>query len=348
MTIKSRIFTILTVVAILTCTIIPANATENTEEYIENKETIYFENINVAVKDNEELILTTSTDANIFEKIKANQEIDILDKYFEKYEETEATIAEQMSKGTLYALSYTETPLVYVEDHYERATTSDNSMYSEVDETLRQKYNFSLSTAIIRTGAPNETSGEYTYFGLTTGEWSDHSIFGGKKYPASGMDSIVQTVSDSDMTLNTCGLIVTYLDTNVTGDDSEYVEIQEGEANSGNYLSITNVSPTLIQYEVKDDPFGDLSMSSFILATEYFSQAKNTSRQICSAYTHTWLMMTVDASLQAGAELDLNIGESTEQDGKDIFALDIGLVLVIDPSLSTGKWTIFSFTAFNF
>ena len=361
MTIKSRIFTILTIITMLTCTIIPANASQNTDEYIEYTETIYFDNINVAVKDNKELLLTASNDANVFTRISANRDINILNEYFEKYEDTEVAIAKEISNGSLYALSYTETPLTYNEDHYERVRTTDNSTYTEVDETLREKYNFSLSTAIIRTGEPKEETGEYTYYGLTAGEWSDHSIWGGKKYPASGMDYIAQTITDNNtditnestddnnLMISGCALMATYLDTNPKENEAEYIEIIEGiSSHAGDYLSLSQIGTNLVQYEIKDDPFGDLSLSSFLLTTEFFAQAPNTSRQICSAYTHTWLNMSVDASFEAGAGFDVNIGESSEIEGKDFFKINAKIALVIDPTISTSSWTLFSFTAFNF
>lgn len=296
-------------------------------KYAEEKKQIYFDNINIAVNNNNELIFTISSESSLFERIRAASEIDELNNFFDKYTETEKAIATKISNDELYALSFIEAPLKLENGHYERLTAADNT-YVSSDATPSTRYYFSLATSIIRTGTQN-SNGEYTYYGLTCGEWSENSFLGGKKYPATGYDSIVQAI-DTELTIHDSDLMVNYVN------------------NSGEYtegISGTNFYPddggsSFIQYKVQDDPIGLLQMSSFILTTECFGQARNTSRAICSSYTHTWLSMSIDVSLEIGAEIAIDDEFNHE--------LSAGIVLSIDPSVKLACWNLFNSTSFAF
>lgn len=331
MTTKSRIFTILTVIAILTCTIIPANATENTEEYIENKETIYFENINVAVKDNEELILTTSTDANLFEKIKANQEIDILDKYFEKYEETEAAIAEQMSKGSLYALSYTESPLIYTGDHFERIKSSASNGIA-TGETYPSGY-LTLCSLVLDTNTQNN-AGDNQYLGITVGNWTGNNTFNGNTSPASGLDSVIQVMDE--------GFVIG--DHIMGAEYKTLFDVEDGVSGTDFFPTILDLDDEfLVHYQIKDDPVGTRRLSAFTLTAEYFGAKTGTTREFYSVYVHTWREMEFDFSIMQESEAGIELGTDVIQ-----ITIGGGRTLIIDPSVEEKSWALPANVAFDF
>ncbi len=331
MTIKSRIFTILTVVAMLTCTIIPVNAAQNTDEYIEHTETIYFDNINVAVKDNEELLLTASNDANVFTRISANKDIDTLNEYFEKYEATEATIAEQMSKGTLYALSYTETPLVYVEDHYERATTK---AYTSALGTDHSQGYLTICSMVLDSGTQNAV-GDNLYLGLTIGEWTGNNLVNGETSPASGYDSVIQ-VMDEGFTVGDHLMGAEYK--NLTGT----VEGVEGQDFHSSIITIGN-DEYLVHYKIKDDPLGTRRLASFSLTSEYFGAKPGTTRSFYSVYIHTWKEIEFDFSIMQGSGANIELGT-------DVIKIAVGgeRTLLIDPSIAEKSWALAANVAFDF
>lgn len=108
----------------------------------------------------------------------------------------------------------------------------------------------------------------------------------------------------------------------------------------GTHFSPTAGGSNFIQYRIQDDPIGLWQLSSFLLTTEYFGQASNTSRQICSAYTHTWMAMNIDVSFEYGVNASV--------DSQFKFELSGGATLVIDPGIKFGCWNLFNATSFAF
>ena len=322
-------------IAVLFCisSLISVNASEYSEKnkYAETRKQIYFDDINVSVADNSRLIFSISSKAGLFKRLSANEDIETLNAYFQKYPETEKLISSQTSKGTLYALSYTDAPLVFVDDHYERVTARNSQSESGSEHTRGY---LTLCTAIFKTDEQNNL-GEYLYYGITAGEWSKNSIIGGTNYPASGYDNVVQITPDTSMIRGDHEMIATYINTltNKTEDGEEGTDFFAVPYNPAELQFFSN-------YMIKDDPFGLRQLSSFILTTEYFSKAPNTSRSLYSIYIHTWKDMDIDVSIEAEGSISYT----------PLYELDISgtLVFIINPEIADKCWALESSVTFNF
>ena len=292
-----------------------ALSNENKEsQYIEYIEQIYFENIDVAVSDNEDIVLAVSEDVNIIEQIKAENDIEKFNAFTEKYPNYEQSLSLQLFEGDLYAISYTEAPLVYNEDHYERA--SSDLIKSEAGAKSESPGYFSLTTSIMRTGSAN-SAGEYLYTVMTTGEWSKNSILGGSKYPASGYDYVIQTAVP-DFSLDTHVIVLLYND-DTYGEPGEDSHAETGGTN-------------FVQYAIKDDPIGLRQLTEFMLVAQYYGLEKTSSRVIHSGYAHTWRTLSIDVELSANFDTNKTVGAG----------------ITIDPSLENKSWNVFSNVCFNF
>lgn len=293
---------------------LPANAVaDKNNEYIEYTNQIYFDNIDIAVADDDEIILIVEPNANLFDKLKAKSDIKKFDVFIDKYPETKNAIIDNLSSSELCAVGYTETPLIMVDNHYER-TTSESKL-SETGETEKRGY-FSMTTSIMRTGNPT-SAGEYLYSALTLGEWSKNSIWGGSNYPASGDDYVIQTLT-SNAVLDEHNMMVLY-------NDDEY-----GEEGIHSYPESGGVN--YIKYAVKYDPFGTKQIKAFLLISKFYAPATNFSRAIHSGYTHTWKKLDIDVSVSK------NIDNS--------FVAGAGIT--INPSIVEKSWNLFSIVSFRF
>ena len=285
------------------------------QEFIEYTDQVYLDNIDVAIVDKENLLFTVTPDTNVFKVAKAEKEIEKLDSFFDEHPITESQLSDLLQSSDLCAISYTETPLEFKEDHYERISTrAADVQYSE--GTSKQKANLTLATAIMRTGSAN-SAGEYLYTAMTSGEWSKNSILGGSNYPASGDDFVVQT---------TCKGFV--LD-----EHAMITEYNDGEnGTEGTHSYPTKTKDNFIQYSVKDDPLGTKQLTSCVLMANYYGPSKNYTRAIHSVYTHTWKSLSIDVSVEASIDTEMTAG--------------VGIS--IDPSIKDKSWNLASNVTFKF
>lgn len=286
---------------------------QNTGEYAETRNLIYFDNIDVAIADHTTMILSVSPNATLLQRIRAQSDIEYFNLFLEKYPVTKAAISQQAQEGELCAVSYTEAPLTYVDNHYERLSAS--AVESQTGQTQVKGY-FSMTTSIMRAGSPN-SAGEYTYTAFTTGEWSKNSALSGENYPASGDDFVVQTLPEG-MVLSTHDMLTEY-------NDEEF-----GVPGTNSYPC--GGGTRYIEYAIQDDPLGLKQLKAFILSAQYLGPQKNYTRQVKSVYTHTWATLTISVSINANIDTSL-----TPSAG-----------ITITPSIANKSWNLFSNVVFNF
>lgn len=141
-------------------------------KFIEYTDQVYLDNIDVAIVDKENLLFTVTPNTSILKSSKARKEIKILESFFDEHPDTESQVSDLLQSGDLCAISYTETPLEFKEDHYERISTKAANVQSAIGKTEKGgNGNFTLTTAIMRSGSAT-ASGEYLYTAMTVGEWS--------------------------------------------------------------------------------------------------------------------------------------------------------------------------------
>lgn len=315
--IKKMLSIIITII-LLTNSFMSVCAVETTSSgFIETTDQVYLDNIDVAIVDKENLIFTVSPDIGIFQTVKAKKDIEKLESFFDEHDATESIMITFLQSSDLCAISYTETPLVLKEDHYERVSTRVAETQSAVGTSRPgADGNFTLTTSILRTGSAN-SAGEYLYTAMTSGEWSDNSIIGGRNYPASGEDYVIQTTCE-DFVLDEHGMITQYNDGDYGTDGSD------SYSSGGGY--------NFIKYNIKDDPFGTRQLQAFLLMANYYGPAKNYTRAIHSVYTHTWKSLSIQVSVEAGIDVEMTPG--------------VGIV--ITPSLDDKSWDVFTNVTFRF
>lgn len=233
------------------------------------------------------------------------------------------------SSDYICAISYTEAPLVYVEDHYERIP-KENSIdtnpfsinASAADKTLSSdpssRYYLTLKTTITRRGSSNP----YTYYASTSGTWDNStSVFGGEKQPSSGNDFIMQacpTVTNSAIFSSTYNY-----STNGSKNGQEGI----------NYF-MTGGGDSWIKYEVVDDPVGIAQLNTFRLQQTFKAQTTTATKKINSYYIHTWKEMSVSVTVG---------GNAGTSGGKP----SAGVTLSFTPTISGKQWQLYNFVSYN-
>lgn len=317
---KSRKFLSIIFAVVFVLSLITATASAEDNEYVNNTEEINFENIDVYIADHTELILEPSSEIGLFEKMKAEKQIDEFSDYIENYPTTKSTLTDQMKTGDLLTVSYSETPFVDAGDHLEPLTSS---LYS-AEGDLARNGNFSFMTSIMRSGNP-DSAGDYLYTVSTGGEWSVNSILSGSNYPSYGDDFVLQTVHD-DMTFVSSSMLALY-------DDGDYVESNDdtGYVSGGIYYP-TDGRP-YVKYSIADDPLGFKQLQSFLLVMQYRGPAKTRTRNIGSLYIHTWKAITISS---------VTVTLTPTQNGDMMYAIAATL------SSEDKQWPLPSSVTFNF
>lgn len=319
---KRFIAIILAIVTI--CVIAPTAAYASTteEEYVEYHNQINFNNIDYAVVNSEKIVFSVDNSKNIFERMQAEKDIQVLNEYFENNSEAEKDFIEELNNDRpLLAVSYTIAPLVFVEDHFERIKTQSDggiSTYNTGSLSKGANGNFALQTVITKASAKNE-AGEYTYNTKTNGYWYASSAVGGKNYPASGDDYILQSVP-KNMTIASDSLTAIY-NKNVGSTGSKY-------GRNGYEYSRINGGAAYIEYSVKDDPAGTNQLNTVNLIASTKGPSSSSTRKINSYYVHTW------SSLSVSVQVSVNTSEE--------------VTLTITPSVKDKSWQLYNYVTFNF
>lgn len=295
--------------------------TEN--NYIQTHEQINFTNLDIAVINQNDLIVTISDNASLFKKYSAYQQKEKFEAFIAKDPRNIDFFLDALNNGeNLTAFSYTEAPLEFVDNHFERIKKTDSTITplnilanaASNSSNGHSKYYFTLTTKITRTG----TSSPYTYTAITSGQWSDNSILGGEKYPASGNDFVLQSCP-----------YTTYDDTfsckynnNVGTSGSVY-------GRKGTEYWAENGGNCYIRYGVKDDPIGNEQLVSFSMSQKFQTSETSKIKKINSYYVHTWKQMTISVGIQASSGAEKSVG------------------LEITPGIADKQWQLYDYVVCN-
>ena len=90
-------------------------------------------------------------------------------------------------------VSFTEAPLLWEDDHYDRVKAADiTEYYKDNDNNRSKKGEFTLFTAVFRS-SELDSNGKHKYTTRTYGAWNKNSAVGGENYPDSGVDYVLQS-----------------------------------------------------------------------------------------------------------------------------------------------------------
>lgn len=297
-------------------------AVEEGKKYIETTGQINFEDLNIAILNDEKLLVDVTENKSIFKIFKSKTEEEKLLEYIEKYPSEEKNIINTIqSDEELVAIGYTETPLVIEDGHFERIT-ADNSR-SSITHTKQGapalNYNFVLSTKVSRTSTVN-SAGQYEYEVESHGIWNGNSWTGGAQYPDTGDDFIVQTVPNS-MTIRSDSLRVLYPNP-IPLDSTNYF------GRYGQEYSRPYATSNIVKYSYKDDPLGINQVNEVTLFTTVDGTAKSSTRTIHTYYIHTWDEINISIEVAANTSKEVT--------------------LTLTPSIDNKSWPLCSSVAFNF
>ncbi|MCL2279753.1 MAG: hypothetical protein FWC20_10170 [Oscillospiraceae bacterium] len=298
---------------------------ETQQEYLEYHHQVNFDDLDVFLVDGKTLDIAISGNVRSRQKSAAERDIDILMTALSDYKDIkDEFIATMTNNEQLAAISFTEAPLIWVDDHYERVLASNEESLvdskagtrSSSSSSSSKKGKFSLWTSVVRDYSAL-SNGQYKYTTRTNGAWSENSFVGGTNYPASGNDYVLQSTPNT-WTRKSHSMTAQYDNNPRTGV-------------SGTDFWAENGSTNYIRYVILDDPFGIAQArqnKSFALSCVSEGPAASTARMINSYYVHTWSKITISASISASSSKEV--------------------ALSITPSKTTDQWQLYNYISFNF
>ena len=257
---------------------------------------ISFADVDLSVINDSQIVATPSTAT---ESVNSDTTtVKDVQTFFDKYPDIERCIADKIANGEeTVAISYTDVPLKWVADHYERISSSD---HFSSDASEAADGNFLLYATLDYDRSYTEANGTIRryYTVKTYGTWVKNSALGGENYPASGYDYVHQTVPN-EFAIEQTDFSCRY-DNGDSGTSSDYMEQDGGDS--------------FTEYRVKDDPLGIKQLKSFTLTSNVFAPASSSTRLVHSYYTHTWksLSITTSVSVNSKKEVQLSISPSIE------------------------------------
>lgn len=329
---KSFFAVVLTIVAILGTVPFGSFAIdeENSSIYEEKHDQINFDNLFVAVADGERLIVDIDQSLSPLKKLAAKKQLDKYESYVETHSNAEEELLDSINSDEyICAISYTDAPVVWVEDHFERVLKDENSSATakaaSTDKTKKsdasKQYNLTMKTSVTRTG----TKSPYTYTAKTYGTWDNDvsTALNGEKLPAYGDDYISQSCPNATITSSDSFSSKYNYATNGSTDGQSGVNFHK---HSG--------GKNWICYAVVDDPLGKAQLHTFSLTQKFKAKANTKAKKIYSYYVHTWAQMGVKIS--ASGTAGVSGGEPTA-----------GITLNITPTLSEKRWQLYSYVTYN-
>lgn len=304
----------------LNTTFLAADNSVRQTEYLEEHYQVNFKDVDYYIVDGKEVIIEEEESRSFWTRNHIQSEIDMLECALDNSSDMKENLIDNLQEEQeLLAVSVAEAPLVFVEDHYERISTTeanDNGIALasvEFGETQNKKSNFYLYTSVSRATKAN-ANGTYEYKTTTSGYWADNSFIGGEAYPATGDDYVLQS-TPKGWIRKTCSMTAKY-DTNPTTgvNGSDYWPCAGGES--------------YIKYAILDDPLGWRQNSSFTLSCTTNAKASSSDRMINSYYIHTWASLSIDVSVDITSEKSVS--------------------LKIDPSIKNKSWPLYSWVTFDF
>lgn len=276
-----------------------------------------FTDLDVYVVDDEILSIEIEKEVPFWGRQKVQYSVTMLEKSMRETPDIKDSVMEDLnSSEELMAISVTEAPVVFVDNHYERI--SETSVLNVADYEASEKseestkWKFSLYTKIQKSSTKN-SDGTYEYIARTKGSWSANSFWGGENYPASGTDYVLQSAPND--WVRTSHYMNAYYDNDVDGEEGKEYWFSDGGAN-------------FLQGHLVDDPWGWRQNESFSMVCRYAANASNSYRIINSWYVHTWSEISIDVSVSVSSKKEV--------------------VLDIDPSSTEKSWTLYNYVSFNF
>lgn len=331
---KKIFATVLAVLVIVTtpCISFASNTKtdNNNVKYEEYHDQINFDNLIVFAVNKNDVAVEVDPTISLFKKLSANKQKKKYDRYVENHPEASNELLDAInSSDQVCVISYTEAPLVFVEDHYERIPKENNVNMnllsinaSAADKTITSdaslRHRLTLKTSITRSGSSNP----YTYTAKTFGTWDNAvSLFDGKTQPAGGNDFVMQS----------CPTITTS-----SKFSSTYNYKTNGSKNGkeGTNYFMTDGGDSWVKYEVVDDPIGLAQLKTFELTQTFKAQTTSATKKINSYYIHTWKQMSVSVSVS---------GSAGTTGGKP----SAGVSLSFSPTISDKQWQLYNPVSFN-
>ncbi len=318
------ILAVLTIVA-TPCSSYAANA-ENINigiQYEEYHDQINFDGLMVFSVNKKDVVVEVDPTISWHEKLDAERQLCKYNKYVERHPEAVSELLDSVNNSDLVcAISYTEAPLIYVVDHFERipknSVVSLDQFTTSATSTASTRYNLTLKTSVTRAGSSNP----YTYTAKTYGTWDNSiSVFTGKKKPAGGNDFVLQS----------CPTV-----TSETSFSSRYNYKTSGSIYGiqGKNYFLSDGGDSWAKYEVVDDPTGLAQLKTFELVQKFKAISTTKTKKINSYYIHTWEAMSVSVSV--GGEVGMS--------GKEPSA---GVSLSITPSITDKQWQLYNYVSFD-
>lgn len=323
------ISSMLVILTVLESASFVALANDKSDGYVETHCQFDMDNINLSVENKHDLVVTAKKSTNPFTDKKRQSNKKRFEKFLCDYPDIYNQMVDMINNNCyISAFGYTEAEVEYNENEktfvrvkQEKIPISNpitGFVALAAEKTKKgspsDKYYFTLVTTITRRG----TSNPYTYQTCSTGTWSKNSATGGKKYPASGEDFILQTCPTS-MSRQSDSINIVYNHGRTAKSGVDYSR-KDGGAN-------------YIQYSVADDPAGINQMKSCTLIVNSTGKANSShNRMINSYYVHTWKSLSISVSASASLNSDKQYGIS----------------LTITPTINEKSWNVYSYVTFKF
>ncbi len=317
---KRKLMSMILSVACILSLAIPASATdlpqaESEPILAETHFQVNFNDVNVSIIGEHDIRITLADDISPISAhhvATSQEDVSALEKALaEDPDLTEIIANPHSSDGELVAISGTEAPLLFVEDHYERVTEAAySSTYESSEDSLKGK--FALYTTVYRSYSPN-SNGTYTYTTATHGRWTENSFLGGSDYPSFGEDFVLQSTPNTWVRLT---------DTMT----ARYDDATDGEQGD-EFWRLTGDSH-YVKWGIEDDPLGDRQNRRFTLTCESEGPTRSTARMINSYYVHTWKSMSLSVSVSASSAKEV--------------------ALTLTPSIKDNNWQVYNYVSFNF
>lgn len=300
----------------------------NSKKYEEYHDQINFDTLTVFSVNKKHIVVEIDPSISWFKKAEAKKQKIKYEEYIKSHPESEKELLDSTNSfDQVCVISYTDAPLEYKDDHYERVLKSSNNLsplfvtasaadLTKNTENPSPRGNLTLTTTVIRRGVSNP----YTYHAYTKGTW-DNSALSGQNAPAAGNDFVAQS----------CPTV-----TKSSSFSSTYNYSTSGSKNgqNGKNYFLSNSGKSWVEYEVVDDPVGLAQLHTFCLTQTFSAKSTSATKKINSYYIHTWKSMSVSVSVGGNAGLS----------GDEPSA---GVSLNLTPSLSEKFWRLSNFVSFN-
>ena len=162
----------------------------NESEYLEYHYQVNFDDLDVFIVNGATFDIA-SDDGRVMDA-KTAEAVDALMLSLSECSEVEEGIVSMLNDNQqLAVVSFTEAPLLWEDDHYDRVKAADiTEYYKDNDNNRSKKGEFTLFTAVFRS-SELDSNGKHKYTTRTYGAWNKNSAVGGENYPDSGVDYVL-------------------------------------------------------------------------------------------------------------------------------------------------------------